>query len=176
MTYDFCLNEIIKPDYYDYLVWVTAKDMVFDAKLGKIVEVNSEFKNNSLETLINETIKTVEYEDYLDEDFETRLNLFIEIVCSEKIFFVLDNLESVHDQDQEFFEFIKRFNKFARNNPDLKILTTSRRRTRIADFPIEIEGLRMNDALKMLESLARSNAVPINAILKVSDFQRRTII
>lgn len=174
LTYNFCEKRVIAEGQFDYLVWVTAKDMVFDAELGKTVEVKNEFKDNSLNALVNETLNTVDCREYLDEDFEVKLDFFVDLVSTEKIFFVLDNLESIHDP--KFFDFIKRFNKFSRGNDYLKVLTTSRRRTRIADFPIEISGLNTADALKMLESLARNHPTPIKSILKASDFQRETII
>ncbi len=97
------------------------------------------------------------------------------MVTTEKIFFVFDNLETI--QDETFFDYLREFNKFSRKNRDLKILTTSRKRKKIADFPIEIEGLSMSDALAMLEYLG-NNFIdkPLKSIVSASEFQKIKIV
>ena len=175
LTYYFCKEILIKKDVYDYLVWVTAKDTVFDVVSSSIKRVENDFKNNSVEALINETIKVTGFHEILVESFEERKTFFEEVVKTEKIFFVFDNLETI--QDERFFDYLKEFNKFSRHNRDLKILTTSRKRKKIADFPIEIEGLSMSDALAMLEYLGRSFIEKdIKSITSASEFQKIKII
>lgn len=148
LTYYFCQEVLLTQNIYDYLVWVTAKDTVFDAYSSTSKNVENTFKTNSIEELINETIKVTNFPELLVDTFEERQKFFEDVVKSEKIFFVIDNLETI--QDDNFFEFLKGFNKYSRNNRDLKILTTSRKRKKIADFPIEIEGLSIADSLQML--------------------------
>lgn len=175
LTYHFCQDILLPENYFSYLVWITAKDTVFDISTGTTKKVDNEFKNNSVEFIINETLKVTDFAEYILEPFETRKAFFDDIVKSEKIFFVIDNLETI--QDENFFNFIREFNKFSRHNRDLKVLTTSRKRTRIADFPIEIEGLSIQDALALLDYLARNySEKPINAILSTSEFQKVKII
>ncbi len=175
LTYHFCKEILVKEDIYSYLVWITAKDTVFDAVSSSIKRVENEFKNNSIEALINETIKVVGFNELLVDTFEERKIFFEDIVKTEKIFFVFDNLETI--QDETFFDYLKEFNKFSRHNRDLKILTTSRKRKKIADFPIEIEGLSMSDALAMLEYLGQSFIEkPIKSIISASEFQKIKIV
>jgi tetratricopeptide (TPR) repeat protein len=175
LTYYFCKEILIKKGVYNYLVWITAKDTVFDAVSSSIKRVENDFKNNSIEALINETIKVTGFNEVLLESFEEKKMFFEDIVKSEKIFFVFDNLETI--QDETFFDYLKEFNKFSRHNRDLKILTTSRKRKKIADFPIEIEGLSMADALAMLEYLGHSFIEkPIKSITSASEFQKIKIV
>lgn len=155
LTYNFCETVLLPENLFDYLVWVTAKDTVFDTDKNIIRNIDNDFKNNSVETLINETISVVECQDILLESYDYRLSFFEDIVRSEKIFFVIDNLETL--EDKKFFDFIKRFNKLGKNNDYLKILTTSRKKAKIADHPIKIEGLQIPDALTMLNHLVRNN-------------------
>jgi len=175
LTYYFCQEYLIPKNDFDYLVWVTAKDTVFDAYSSTSKNVENKFKNNSVEELINETIKVTNFPELLVDTFEERKKFFEDVVKSEKIFFVIDNLETI--QDENFFEFIKEFNKYSKNNRDLKVLTTSRKRKRIADFPIEIEGLSIADSLQMLDFLAENySEKPIRAILSTSEFQKIKIL
>ncbi len=175
LTYYFCQEVLLTQNIYDYLVWVTAKDTVFDAYSSTSKNVENTFKTNSIEELINETIKVTNFPELLVDTFEERQKFFEDVVKSEKIFFVIDNLETI--QDDNFFEFLKGFNKYSRNNRDLKILTTSRKRKKIADFPIEIEGLSIADSLQMLDFLADNySEKPIRAILSTSEVQKIKIL
>ena len=175
LTYYFCNEVLLSQNTYDYLVWVTAKDTVFDAYSSTSRNVENTFKFNSVEELINETIKVTDFPELLVDTFEERKKFFEEVVRTEKIFFVIDNLETI--QDENFFDFLKEFNKYSRYNRDLKILTTSRKRKKIADFPIEIEGLSISDSLQMLDFLAENYTErPIKAILSTSELQKIKIL
>ncbi|MBN1968800.1 MAG: hypothetical protein JW870_05500 [Candidatus Delongbacteria bacterium] len=153
LAYHFCQNYLIENETFEYLIWLTAKETVFDAFSDEkqIKEVKNEFKGIS--TLIDTTLETLKCQDLLDADFETKKMFFEDIITNNSIFFVFDNLENVNDNT--FFEYItKDFNKIANKNRRLKVLTTSRKRKKIIDFPIEIEGLNTEDALSMLKYLA----------------------
>ena len=55
---------------------------------------------------------------------------------------------------RNFFPTKRDFNRFAADNHNLKVLTTSRKRAQILDNPIEIRGLETKDALGMLNFYA----------------------
>jgi len=153
LAYHFCKEYLIEKEKFDYIVWLTAKETVFDAfsEEKQIKEVKNEFKG--ITTLVDTTLETLKCEELLNADYDTRKAFFEDIISNNSIFFVLDNLENV--QDNDFFEYItKDFNRIANTNRKLKVLTTSRKRKKIIDFPIEIEGLNTEDALTMLKYLA----------------------
>ncbi len=168
LAYYFCDQKVVPSGEFDYLVWITAKETVFDpfSREQMIKDLKNDFKG--INTLIDTTLAVIRLEDLLDRPLEEKKDFFEkEIVQSEPIFFVLDNLESV--EDNEFFEYIsKEFNKLAAKNRKLKVLTTSRKRKKIVDFPIEIEGLSTEDSLLMLKYLAREYG--IKDILNASDY------
>lgn len=174
LAYHFCNERIITRSDFKYLVWLSSKNTVFDPfsreKPIKIVE--NEFRG--IESLIDTTLSVIGFEELINYDLEEKKEFFLnEIILSEPIFFVLDNLENINDQ--EFFNFVsKSFNKYAAKNPSLKILTTSRKRKKLVDFPIEIEGLNTEDALQMLKHLARE--YKINDLLKASDHDNIKLI
>ena len=154
LAYYFCKEKIIPSSRFDYLVWLSAKETVFDpfSKDILIKKIRGEFRG--IEELIDTVLSVIGFEDVINQPLNEKKE-FVEkeVFASEKIFIVLDNLESI--DDDRFFDYITRsFNKFASNNRNLKILTTSRKRKKIIDFPIEIEGLSVEDALKMLKYLA----------------------
>ncbi|RKY40828.1 MAG: hypothetical protein DRP81_08955, partial [Candidatus Omnitrophota bacterium] len=154
LAYYLCKEKIIPSNRFDYLVWLSAKETVFDpfSKDILIKKIRGEFRG--IEELIDTVLSVIGFEDIINQPLNEKKE-FVEkeVFASEKIFIVLDNLESI--DDDRFFDYITRsFNKFASNNRNLKILTTSRKRKKIIDFPIEIEGLTVEDALKMLKYLA----------------------
>lgn len=171
LAYNFCQEKIITEDRFNYLIWITAKETVFDpfSTISQIKSVDNKFAG--IRSLIYETLKvTGFYEDFVNQDFNEALNFFEdEILLNEGVFIVLDNLESVNDD--EFFKYISNtLNKISAKNRDLKILTTSRKRKKILDNPIEIEGLKMEDGLQMLRYYAEFvSPFPIKDILKSSD-------
>lgn len=156
LAYHFCKDYLIEEERFDYLIWLTAKETVFDAFSDErqIKVVKNEFRG--IPSLIDTTLDTLKCTELLDADFETKKIFFEDIITNNSIFFVFDNLENVHDD--AFFEYItKDFNKIANINRKLKVLTTSRKRKKIVDFPIEIEGLNTEDALSMLKYLAEKH-------------------
>ncbi len=157
LAYYFCKEYLLKSGDFSYLVWVTAKNTVFDAFAtdNQIINIKNEFKDKPIEILIDETIRLAGFPEFLKHPFLERKSFFEEIVKDEKIFFVLDNLETINNPD--FFTFLRKFNKYSRNNRYLKVLTTSRKRKKIADFPIEIQGLSLTKAYDMLIWLAENN-------------------
>lgn len=169
LAYYFCHEILVPENRFDYIVWLTSKKTVFDpfSKDTLIKRIDNNFYGT--ESLIDTTLQVVGLEEFIGEDFYVKRDFFERDVASkEKIFFVLDNLENV--DDDEFFKYItKGFNRLSGINRDLKVLTTSRKRKRIIDFPIEIEGLTVEDALLMLKYLA--GEFDVKAILNASDFQ-----
>lgn len=141
---------------FDYVVWITAKDSVFNsfAKENQKIEIENKFLG--IETLFDALLEVTGFSTDC-KTFEEKKLFFEEIVTSESVLFVLDNLENVNDS--AFFSYIKEgFNLFAKTNTkDLKILTTSRKRKKIIDNPIDIEGLSEYEALEMLNYLAGHN-------------------
>lgn len=167
LAFYFCKEIIIPSGKFNYLVWLSAKETVFDpfSKDRLIKTVRGEFRG--IEELIDTVLSVIGFEDMINSPFDYKKE-FIEkeVFEKEKIFIVLDNLESINDE--KFFDYITRtFNRCSSQNRDLKILTTSRKRKRIVDFPIEIEGLSVEDALKMLKYLASEHN--IKDILSATD-------
>jgi len=174
LAYYFC-KEVLLPKYeFDYIIWLTAKDTVFDPFSNEfmIKKVRSDFKG--IEELIDTTLSVVNFEKFINKPLEEKKK-FVEnqVYKTEKIFIVLDNLESI--EDEQFFYYITNdFNKYAAYNKNLKILTTSRKRKKIVDFPIEIAGLEIEDSLKMLKYLAREHN--IKDILNSTDYNNIKLI
>ncbi len=154
LAYHFCKTVVIPSKEFNNIIWITAKETVFDpfSVESMIKKVNNRFEG--INTLIDVTLTTIGFEEYIDKDLQSKKELFEEFIKSESVLIVLDNLENV--EDENFFKYIKDdFNKFAVSNRNLKVLTTSRKRKRIIDNPIEIEGLDIEDALAMLKYLAK---------------------
>ena len=174
LAYYFCKEIVLPSNQFDYIVWLTAKETVFDPFSSDfmIKTVRSSFRG--IEELIDATLSVIKFEELISEPLEEKKK-FVEddILKKKKIFFVLDNLESV--DDNQFFDYITHdFNKFAAENRFLKVLTTSRKRKKIVDFPIEIEGLAVEDALKMLKYLA--SEYNIKDILHATDYDNIKLI
>ena len=155
LAYYFCKEILLPTSNFDYLIWLTAKETVFDpfSKDFMIKPIRSSFRG--LEELFNNVLSLIGFEEFIDRSLEEKQK-FLEdnFFRCEKIFIVLDNLESIDDDN--FFQYVtKSFNSFSADNKYLKILTTSRKRKKIADFPIEIGGLAIEDALNMLKYLAK---------------------
>jgi len=174
LAYYFCKEILLPSNRFDYLIWLTAKETVFDpfSRDLMIKAIRSSFRG--IEELIDTILSVIKLEELIDKPLEEKKK-FVEdeILKSEKIFLVLDNLESI--EDDQFFDYVARdFNKFAATNRFLKVLTTSRKRKKIADFPIEIEGLAIEDALKMLKYLA--SEYNIKDILNATDHDNIKLI
>ncbi len=166
LAYYFCKKIIIPSERFNNIIWITAKETVFDPFSIESMVKKIDNKFRGLNTLIDTTLSTIGFEEYLDEDFKTKKELFEDFIKSYSVLIVLDNLENV--DDKEFFEYIKNdFNKFAAVNRNLRVLTTSRKRKKIIDNPIEIEGLAIEDALAMLKYLAKEYQV--KDIIKATD-------
>jgi tetratricopeptide (TPR) repeat protein len=138
----------------------------------RIKVLRSSFRG--IEELIDTILSVIKFEELINKPLEEKKR-FVEneVLKSEKIFLVLDNLESI--EDDKFFDYIRQdFNKFAAMNRFLKVLTTSRKRKKIADFPVEIEGLAIEDALKMLKYLATE--YNIKDILNATDHNNIMLI
>lgn len=174
LAYYFCKEILLHSNQFDYLIWLTAKETVFDpfSRDLMIKEVRSSFRG--IEELIDTILSVIKLEELINEPLEEKKKFVEEqVLKSEKIFFVLDNLESI--EDKHFFDYITRdFNKFAAKNRFLKVLTTSRKRKKIVDFPIEIGGLAVDDALKMLKYLA--SEYNIKDILNATDHDNIKLI
>jgi tetratricopeptide (TPR) repeat protein len=174
LAYYFCKEILLPIDRFDYIVWLTAKETVFDpfSRDLRIKVLRSSFRG--IEELIDTILSVIKFEELIDKPLEEKKR-FVEdgVLKSEKIFLVLDNLESI--EDDQFFDYIRQdFNKFAATNRFLKVLTTSRKRKKIADFPIEIEGLAIEDALMMLKYLAAE--YNIKDILNATDHDNIMLI
>lgn len=174
LAYYFCKDILLPTNSFNYLVFLTAKETVFDpfSKEQIIKQVRTSFKG--IEELIDSILSVIGFEDMINNPLEEK-KTFVEeeVLKKEKIFLVLDNLESI--DDDLFFDYITTdFNKFAYDNRYLKVLTTSRKRKKIADFPIEIEGLNIEDAMKMLKFLA--SEYKIRAILNATDHDNIKLI
>jgi tetratricopeptide (TPR) repeat protein len=174
LAYYFCKEILLPSNQFDYLIWLTAKETVFDpfSRDFMIKSVRSSFRG--IEELIDTILSVTKFEEFIDKPLEEKKK-FVEdqVLKSEKIFLVLDNLESI--EDDQFFDYITRdFNKFAAENRFLKVLTTSRKRKKIVDFPIEIGGLAVDDALKMLKYLA--SEYNIKDILNATDHDNIKLI
>lgn len=166
LAYHFCKNIILQSELFKNVIWISAKETIFDPfSIDKRIKIiNNKF--NGINTLIDVTLKTIGFGEYIQSPFDLKKSLFEDFVKSESVLIVLDNLENV--DDEEFFKYIKYdFNKFALENNKLKVLTTSRKRKRLIDNPIEIEGLEIEDALAMLKYLAKEYNV--KDVLKASD-------
>jgi tetratricopeptide (TPR) repeat protein len=174
LAYYFCKEILLPSNRFDYLIWLTAKETVFDpfSRDLMIKTIRSSFRG--IEELIDTILSVIKFEELMDKPLEEKKK-FVEdeVLKSEKIFIVLDNLESI--EDDQFFDYIRQdFNKLAATNRFLKVLTTSRKRKKIADFPIEIEGLAIEDALKMLKYLA--SEYNIKDILNATDHDNIILI
>ncbi len=177
LAHYFCKNVVIPERRFNYLVWITAKDTVFDpfATESNIKHINVHFKG--LETLFDTLIELSGFkEEFEGSPLEERKAFFEEIVKTEPVFFVLDNLETIHDED--FFKYIlEDFNLFSGENRHLKVLTTSRKRKKIADHPIEIEGLSPTKALEMLYYFAsKLNREPVYDIINATEYDNLRLI
>lgn len=173
LAYYFCKEIILPQERFDNIVWITAKETIFDPfSIGSMIKrVDNKFQG--IKTLIDTTLATIGFEEYLDEDFNARKELFEDFIKTDSVLIVLDNLENI--EDEEFFKYIKNdFNKFAAINRNLKVLTTSRKRKKIIDNPIEIEGLAIEDALAMLKYLARE--YDIKDILNATDHDNIALV
>ena len=160
LAYHFCEEKIVKADevIFDYLVWISSKITKFDPLTNQPLPIGTDFQG--IETLFDTLLSVCGLEEEIEKPLECkRLFCEKEILETEPVFFVLDNLENV--EDGEFFEYIlKDFNRISgKNKKILKVLTTSRKRGQIADFPVRIEGLGMKDALSMLEYHAKTYSV-----------------
>lgn len=174
LAYYFCKEILLEESYFNYIVWLTAKETVFDSfsREISIKKVRTNFRG--VEELIDTILSLVSFEELINKPLNEKQK-FVEdeILKSEKLFITIDNLETI--EDEQFFSYIKNdFNKFSAINRNLKILTTSRKRKKIADFPIEIEGLSIDDGLKMLKYLA--SEYNIKDILKASDYENIKLI
>jgi tetratricopeptide (TPR) repeat protein len=174
LAYYFCKEILLPSNRFDYLIWLTAKETVFDpfSRDLMIKTIRSSFRG--IEELIDTILSVIKFEELMDKPLEEKKK-FVEdeVLKSEKVFIVLDNLESI--EDDQFFDYIRQdFNKLAAKNRFLKVLTTSRKRKKIADFPIEIEGLAIEDALKMLKYLA--SKYNIKDILNATDHDNIILI
>jgi tetratricopeptide (TPR) repeat protein len=174
LAYYFCKEILLPSNRFDYLIWLTAKETVFDpfSRDLMIKTIRSSFRG--IEELIDTILSVIKFEELMDKPLEEKKK-FVEdeVLKSEKVFIVLDNLESI--EDDQFFDYIRQdFNKLAAKNRFLKVLTTSRKRKKIADFPIEIEGLAIEDALKMLKYLA--SEYKIKDILNATDHDNIILI
>ena len=174
LAYHFCKEILLPSDRFNYIVWLTAKETVFDpfSRDLMIKTIRSNFRG--IEELIDTILSVIKLEELMDKPIEEKKS-FVEdeILKSEKIFLVLDNLESI--TDDQFFDYIRQdFNIFAATNRFLKVLTTSRKRKKIADFPVEIEGLAVEDALMMLKYLAAE--YNIKDILNATDHDNIKLI
>ena len=150
LAHHFCLEKIVQADNprFDHLVWISSKETVFDPFKNQTRSIEASFQG--LETLFDSLLCVCDFEDYIEESHERKREFCAEILQETSVLFVLDNLENVRDDD--FFSYIKEdFNRFSGQNRNLKVLTTSRKRGQIADFPIEIGGLELEDALAMLK-------------------------
>lgn len=174
LAYHFCKEYILPENKFKYLIWLTSKNTVFDpfSIEKQLKTVENEFRG--LETLFDTTFSVIGLEELINANFQEKKDFFLnEIIATEPIFFVMDNLENINDQ--EFFEFVSKFfNKYSAQNKYLKILTTSRKRKKLVDFPVEIEGLDVEDALYMLKHLAKENN--IKDILKANDHDNIILI
>jgi len=174
LAYYFCNERILTRNDFKYLIWLSSKNTVFDPfSLEKPIKV-VENPFRGIESLIDTTLSVIGLEDLINTELNEKKDFFLdEIISSEPIFFVLDNLENINDV--EFFNFIsKSFNKCASKNHKLKLLTTSRKRKKLVDFPVEIEGLNTEDALLMLKHLARDYNIP--DLLKANDHDNLILI
>jgi len=168
LAYNFCENFLIPSKRFKHIIWITSKKTVFDpfSKEMMIKQIQNDFYG--VESLIDITLKVTGFEEIIGEELKYKVNFFEDIVSSESLFFVLDNLETIEDED--FFSYLtKDFNRLSGINRNFKVLTTSRKRKKIIDFPIEISGLSIEDALSMLKFLAVK--FNIKSILHSSDFQ-----
>jgi len=167
LAYHFCRESLLKSDRFEYIVWLSSKETVFDpfSNQSMIKTTKNIFKG--IETLVDITLTVIGFEELIENSFEEKKDFFEnDILMKEKIFFVLDNLENINDN--KFFEYItKDFNRISASNNQMKILTTSRKRKKIVDFPIEIEGLALEDALSMLKYQA--GTYNVKDILKAND-------
>lgn len=174
LAYYFCKEILLPQNEFNYLIWLTAKETVFDpfSRDFKIKRVRSSFKG--VEELIDTVLSVIKFEELINKPLEEKKK-FVEdeVFKGEKIFMVLDNLESI--EDDQFFNYITRnFNRFASQNRSFKVLTTSRKRKKIIDFPIEIGGLDVDDALKMLKYLAHE--YKIKDIMSATDHDNIKLI
>lgn len=174
LAYYFCKEKILPTTKFSYLIWLSAKETVFDpfSKDLMIKQIRSNFRG--IEELIDTILSVIGFEELINKPLEEK-RAFIEeeVIKKEKIFIVLDNLESI--EDDQFLNYITSdFNKFAAKNRNLKVLTTSRKRKKIVDFPIEIGGLAAEDALRMLKYLA--SEYNLKAILNATDHDNIKLI
>ncbi len=173
LAYYFCKEIILPSNSFDNIIWISAKETTFDPfSVNKMIKkIDNKFMG--IKTLIDTTLSTIGFEEVVDEPLNIKKELFEEFLKSENVLIVLDNLENV--DDEEFFRYIKKdFNKFAAENRNLKVLTTSRKRKKLIDNPIEIEGLAIEDALKMLKYLAAE--YDIKDILNASDHDNLILV
>ncbi len=148
LAYHFCQENILGGGRFDYLVWISSKTTFFDPFSAQATLIDPNFQG--INTLFDSLLSVVGFEELIERDLDYKKGECGDILQEEPVFLVLDNLENV--EDEEFFLYImNEINQFAGYNRNLKVLTTSRKRRKIGDFPINIEGLEIEDALSMLK-------------------------
>lgn len=173
LAHYFCKTYVLPASSFDYLVWISAKRARFDLEEGKAKPI----KTNSfgLDTLVDTTLMVCGQGDrnFLNYDAKEKQELFQDVLHRDAVFFVLDNLETI--EDDAFFKFVMNcFNKAASTNKQLKALTTSRRRKKLMDFPIEVGGLELEDALMLLKYLA--SEYDVRAVANATDYQNAQLL
>jgi hypothetical protein len=110
LAYHFCKEILLPLDRFDYIVWLTAKETVFDPFSIdlRIKVLRSSFRG--IEELIDTILSVIKLEELMDKPIEEKKK-FVEdeVLKSEKIFLVLDNLESI--EDDQFFDYIRQDSK-----------------------------------------------------------------
>ena len=87
LAYHFCKEFLLSSTQFDYLIWLTAKESVFDpfSKDLMIKTIRSSFRG--IEELIDTILSVIKFEEFIDKPLEEKTK-FVEdqVLKSEKIF------------------------------------------------------------------------------------------
>lgn len=145
---------------FDAIVWVSAKRTLLTA--SGIQQRRQSF--NTLDDLFRELATVLEQPAILQAPLDERRPLVERALSAQRCLLVVDNLETVDDEE---------LLSFLRELPDpTKALITTRHRIDIA-YAIRLTGMPRPDALKLMQVEAEAKGVVLSAA-EMDDLERRT--
>jgi LuxR family glucitol operon transcriptional activator len=142
------------------IVWVSAKRTLLTA--GGIQQRRQSF--NTLDDLFREVATVLEQPAILQAPLAERRGLVVRALAAQRTLLILDNLETVDDEE---------LLSFLRELPDpTKALVTTRHRIDIA-YAVRLTGMAHADALKLMAVEADAKGVILNGA-EMDELERRT--
>lgn len=145
---------------FEAIVWVSAKRTLLTA--GGIQQRRQAF--NTLDDLFRELATVLEQPVILQAAADERRGLVERVLTSQRTLLIVDNLETVDDDD---------LLSFLRELPDpTKAIITTRHRIDIA-YAIRLTGMPREDALKLMQIECEAKGVQLSPV-EMDDLERRT--